>query len=143
MKASKIGLIFLIFGLGTGVARSADAPSARTKEFDELLSCRTVSDPKERLNCYDRNANMLGVLKDQDQIVVVDRKSIKQARRGLFGFTLPKLGFLGAGPQDDEDISEIRGEIRSARPYGRDQWEFTLEDGAIWRQIDKIGRAHV
>jgi hypothetical protein len=136
MKICRMTTLLVIAGLSIGAAPEVRQKSARAEEFDKLLACRNVGEAAARLACYDQNANALGELKDQDQIVVIDRKTIKETRRGLFGFTLPKLGFLNSDPSDEEDIPEMHGTIKSARLYARGQWEFTLEDGAVWRQID-------
>ena len=65
-----------------------------------------------RLACFDRAAGSLLAARDSGEVRVVDREEVQETRRGLFGFTLPKLGIFGAG--DDEQL-ELNDASRAAR----------------------------
>jgi len=69
---------------------------------------------------------------------------MKQTRRGLFGFTLPKIGLFGGhspngdrGEQTDrDDIAEITTTAArvQALPYGK--WRIVIAEGATWETTD-------
>jgi len=117
---------------------SANAEEPKQAElFDNLLACRSVSDAAKRLACYDSKVSALDAAAKNDELVVVDRSQIRQARRSLFGLTLPDLGIFGGGKaeREGEGISEIESTIRRAY-YSSYRWNIILDDGARWVQID-------
>lgn len=124
--------------LAPGVAR-ADEPSKLPAQITTLQACRSKADAAERLACYDRAVDALTAATAARDIVIVDRAEVKTARKGLFGFVMPKIGFLTgrAGNRDDErDESELVTTVASARPWNREYWRITLADGAIWETTD-------
>jgi hypothetical protein len=62
---------------------------------------------------------------------------VKESRKGLFGFSLPKIKIFGSGDDDKNEIKEIDAVVAKMR-QSQNGWVFTLEDGAIWRQTDGI-----
>ncbi len=102
--------------------------------FARALQCRAVTDPGERLACYDREVQALESAAATNQIRVIDRQQVQRTRRTLFGLTLPDLDIFG--DDDGAGVSEINATIRavSVNPLGR--YTFTLDDGARWIQID-------
>lgn len=118
--------------------KSEDAPSPAA--FQDLVACRKIEDPGERLACYDSKVAAVEQAKDSGDLVVTDKQQIREARRGLFGFKLPTLGLFGHhgdANAAEEEISEIEGVIASAGRNGLKKWRFTLEDGAVWEQTDE------
>ncbi len=110
---------------------AAPPPQALTRVFD----CRQVQAADERLACYDRQVEALQAAAASQEVVAYDREQIRRTRRSLFGIALPDLSIFGGG--DDEDgVTQIESTIRGLRqdPYGK--YQFTLEDGARWVQID-------
>lgn len=67
-------------------------------------------------------------------IVVAERETIKDAERGLFGLSPPRLKLFGA--DDDDQIKEIERTISSFRRDETRALIFTVAYGARWRQID-------
>ncbi len=113
-------------------------PLAMPESFKNLIACRDEANPAARLACFDRNAAVLDAAAKSRDIIVADKAEVRQARRGLFGFTMPSLKIFG-GDDDDGDgdkIKEIETTIKAARPYDYGQWRITLADGAVWEQID-------
>ena len=71
-------------------------------------------------------------------VAVVDREEVRKTRRGLFGFSLGDLPFLGHGDKDEqEEVKEITATLRSVST-GPEGYAFTLEDGARWEQSDSL-----
>jgi hypothetical protein len=102
--------------------------------FKDVLNCRTIADPNERLACYDAKVAALDAAQAKDEIIVTDRESVKEAKRGLFGFNLPKLRIFGK--EGETQLEEITAIIASARQDSSGKWTIFLEDGAKWVQID-------
>ena len=121
----------------TAVAKDK-LPAAIPESFQKVLACRDVADAAERLACFDRNVAVLDAATKSRDILVADKAQVRQARSGLFGFTMPSLKIFGGGDDENEDdkIKEIETTIKSARTYDYGQWRITLADGAVWEQID-------
>jgi hypothetical protein len=103
--------------------------------FTQMLQCRTLTDDATRLACYDQAAAKLQTAQEKREIVVVDKAEVKEAKKGLFGFTLPQIKLFGGG-SGDEEVNEIEFTIASVRQYDYGRWRFTTTDGAVWDQID-------
>jgi hypothetical protein len=105
-----------------------------------LFACRSIADDAQRLACYDREVGALQQAEAADKVVIVNQEEIREARRGLFGFTLPKLGlFSGRGDDDDAEAEEIRAiedTIATFRFDAAGRATFSLGNGARWAQID-------
>ena len=70
----------------------------------------------------------------QGEVVVLDRASVTETRRQLFGFNLalPSL-FRG---ETAAEIESVESTLQGASRNGEGRWVFRLADGAVWRQID-------
>lgn len=139
---SIVSSIVGIVGLTTAGAFAASPVFAQDKQpanappgmFDDLFACRAIADTAQRVACYDGKVDEIQVAVREKQIVVTDAKKLKEARRGLFGFSASKL--LSLGGEDEQDLDEVETTVASARLNPEGQWLLTLEDGAVWRQID-------
>ncbi len=144
MRSSLIPLGLLAGGLLAATTLPMSAPASakddskaglkRPAIFEDLVNCREVEDPDERLACYDDKVAALDEAQKKDDIIVTDRAAVKEAKRGLFGFNLPKIKIFGGGDDDKDEIKEIDGIIASVSSRGG-KWLITLEDGAKWQQI--------
>ena len=126
----------LLLSVGVAFATPAsaqDANPARPDLLADLQSCRDIDDPARRLACFDRAASSLLAARDSGEVRVVDREEVQQTRRGLFGFTLPKLGIFGAG--DDEQLDTLESTITGVSRVGRNGYRIRIEEGSVW-QID-------
>lgn len=135
---SRVGNYFgvVVFGLVVASPASAqDMPKTATpKLFEEVVNCRTIQDSAQRLACYDRGVAALDTAQKSNELYVADKSAMKEARRGLFGFSLPKLKIFG--DEDLGDLDELETTIASVRS-GQRGYVFTLPDGARWMQTDK------
>ncbi|MES2444976.1 MAG: hypothetical protein V4574_19295 [Pseudomonadota bacterium] len=116
---------------------AAQTAPATPAALQNVLQCRAVTDEKARLACFDSTVGQLDAARTSGAVVVVDREEVRKARRGLFGFSLPRLGLFGGGEkggEDAEEIKEINGVARSATRNADGGWIITLEDGARWEQ---------
>jgi hypothetical protein len=112
-------------------------PQPRPEAFEALVRCRAIGDEAERLRCFDAASATLQQAAENRDLVVVDRKQIREAKRGLFGLDIPNLNPFG-GAEDEEEIKSIESVVQSAErdPFGR--WVVKLEDGSTWAQTDDL-----
>lgn len=116
-------------------AQSQNMPKTATpKLFEDVINCRTIQDSAQRLACYDRGVAALDTAQKSNELYVADKAAMKEARRGLFGFSLPKMKIFG--DEDLGDLEELDTTIASISS-GQRGYIFTLPDGARWAQTDK------
>ncbi len=120
-------------------ARAEDPPKMPA-QFTALQTCRTKADAAERLACYDKAVDVLSAATASRDLVVIDKAEVKQARKGLFGFTLPRIPFLSGkqgDPDDDADARELQTTVVSAKRWNRIYWRFSVEGGAMWETTEE------
>lgn len=115
-------------------AKDKDQGDARPVQVQKLYDCRAIADPAARLACFDREVAGLAAADESREIRFADKAAVKKARRGLFGFGFPKLGGIFGG--DEEDIKEIEAVIRSVSTDRSGKYILTMDDDAVWVQID-------
>ena len=117
-------------------ALAKDEPPKRSALLDDLITCRTMTDTTAKLACYDEKVDQIDLAQRNNELIVADEADIQEARKGLFGFSLPKIRlFGGSGDNDSDDIKEIESVITSARQVGYGTWILGLEDGSKWQQV--------
>ena len=141
-KVAAAGIMIVCCGIPTAGATSRQQP--KPKIFLDLLECRSIPDSAARLTCFDRHAAQMEDAAKRDEVVVLDKGELNKTRKTLFGFSFPKLPFLGGGDDDtpkdrtEDGLSHIEAEIASARSLGYGQWQFQLEDGAWWMTTEAM-----
>jgi hypothetical protein len=131
-----IGLIGALSLTGSAaIGKDDKLTEARPPIFEELVNCRAVADPTERLACYDAKVAAMDEAEKKDELVLADKASMKEARRGLFGFSIPKLKIFGNDGKEVEKF-ELVAKIDSAYQASPGKWTILLDDGARWVQID-------
>lgn len=118
-------------------ATPSGVPAAKT--VTDLRACRQLADATARLACYDRAVDALSTATDRGDVVVVERTEVRKARKGLFGFTLPRIDFLSGKPDNAEDVAdekELTTVITASRSIGNGKWRFTVESGALWETVE-------
>ncbi len=108
---------------------------SRPPVFEELVNCRSIADPSARLACYDTKVAAIDEAEKKDELVLADKNAMKEARKGLFGFSIPKLKIFGNDGKEDEKF-ELVAKIDSAYQASYGKWTIVLDDGARWVQID-------
>lgn len=104
---------------------------------ERLFDCRSIADPTERLACYDREVANVEQAAQVDDLVIADREQLREARKGLFGLTLPKMRLFDRGSEEERALDAIDGVIASTRMSASGKLVITLEDGARWIQTDE------
>lgn len=125
--------------LCASAATAAEKPEPRPAIFQKLIDCRGLSDNGQRLACFDAQVALLDEAEAKQEVVVVDKGQIKQAKKSLFGLSVGKLPFFGNKSGDDsseEGDNYIDSKISGVRMGPSGKWIFTLEDGARWSQTE-------
>lgn len=117
-------------------AAARDRDATPPKLVTAVTQCRAITEDAARLRCFDAAAAALGSAVERQAVVIVDKEEIEARRREQFGARRQDLGLPGI-PQDEEsEIHEVDGVIRSAQLLRDNNWSITLEDGTVWRQTD-------
>ncbi|MBB5711344.1 hypothetical protein [Sphingomonas xinjiangensis] len=122
--------------LGTA-AFGQDAASQRAAAFDRVVRCRSIADPQQRLACFEREVDALQQAESRKEVVIVDQKQIRAAKRSLFGIQLPKIAIFDGDNKDGaDDAIELETTITSFGRSGEGGVSFTTAEGARWTQSD-------
>lgn len=119
----------------TGTAQASNpADPAPPTAVDQLMSCRAIASPEQRLACFDSAAAAMGSAIEQKNLVFVDKEKARAAKRSLFGFAIPNFGGLFGG--GDDDVTKIESTVKSTAHNIDGGWIITLADGSVWTQTD-------
>lgn len=116
------------------LATPALADEGAPPVYQAVLDCRATPDPAARLACYDASVAAMAAARETKDLVIADRATMREAKRGLFGLPLPRLKLFSDG--QSEEVTEIDGTI--ARSYAASDGSsiFVLADGARWKQTE-------
>lgn len=118
-------------------AQGQDPTSQRAAAFDRVIQCRSVADPQQRLACFEREVDALQQAETRKEVVIVDQKQIRAAKRSLFGIQLPRIAiFDGDKERDEAEAAELETTITSFGRSGEGGVTFTTAEGARWTQSD-------
>lgn len=135
-----VGLLVLPLSIPPA-AIAAPRVQPRPEIFTRLLDCRLISESAQRLACYDQQVAAMDGAAQRDEVVVLDKEELKKTRRSLFGFSLPKLPFLGesesSGVNSSESLS-IETTITGLTSLGYGKWLLKIEDGAEWQTTEAL-----
>jgi len=149
MIGKRYGIVMLSLCLMAGPlaleqAGAAPKQQPRPEIFTNLLQCRSISDNAARLACFDQQVGAMEAASQRDEVVVLDKSELNKTRKTLFGFSFPKLPFLGGGDDDGDDkpkeegVTHIDAVIASVRSLGYGKWQIILEDGAQWMTTEAV-----
>lgn len=116
-------------------AQAQDGREDPGKVIDALIACRGIADPGARLGCLDSATAAIAVAREKRQIVVLDREGVRQAKRSVFGFSMPRIKLFGSG-DDEPEVTEITDQITSARDIGHGKWLLRLKGGTTWQTTE-------
>ena len=132
----------MLIQLATMVAAAAaqagvpTGPQPLPQQVRALRDCRSIADSASRLACYDRAAAALDQAVATRSVVVMGAEEVRQTKRSLFGFSLPRLPFFGGKDDDSGAEREIEGSLASAAPTGYGRWRVRLEEGGVWETTE-------
>jgi hypothetical protein len=136
MKPTVFGLALAV--LAAAPAAAKDKPAAPPPAvYQAVVDCRALADAAQRLACFDRTVGEMAKAGEARDLVVLDRETMRETRKGLFGFSLPKLKLFGGGGDDDRDeVKEIESTITGVRSASDGLPIITIADGARWKQTE-------
>jgi hypothetical protein len=125
----------------------ADGDAPRTiPVIQQLYDCRTITEPQARLACYDRQVAAVHTAEERRDIRIVDREAVREARRGLFGFSLGNIRLFGGRDGDEaqeraesEEVTQIESTITQMTRDGAGRFVFALANGQRWYQAEASG----
>lgn len=124
------------------IASAGATPKNPPRVLSKLLDCRSVTEPSMRLACYDEQVSAIASATAKEEVIVLDKEDVRKTRRSLFGFTMPKLPFLGGGDDgqgnEGAEINQIDEVIKSVRSMQYGIWVLTLADGSQWQTADAM-----
>jgi len=126
-------LTIALLAVMPAAAAKAPKPAVATSPLVRALdACRQIAEDAQRLACFDKASAALIGAAASGEVSVVDRAELRQARRALFGFTMPKLPFFAGDRSAEDQKDEIDSTIKSAKQIGYERYQIVLSDGAIW-----------
>jgi hypothetical protein len=122
---------------------AAKAPRPISPYVNALDQCRQIADSTQRLACYDRTAGQLVAASRSGEINVVDRGQMREARRSLFGFSMPKLPFFAGDESVGDTPDKIDTTIKAAGDIGYGRYRIILTEGnAVWETTESSMSLH-
>ena len=116
---------------------ATDRPAASL--IADLTACRALTDDTARLACLDRAAAALVDAQAANEVVLVDRAAVRDAKRAVFGFSLPRISLFDGGRGDaaeEEQVRSVTGTLAQVRPFSRGLHLLVLEDGSQWQTTE-------
>lgn len=137
-KTARIALYTIVFAALSAPAgakdKDQDLSTAPPPVYQGVLDCRTVAEPAARLTCFDKSVAAMADATTRKDLVVIDRATIRETKRGLFGISLPKIKIFGGN--DDVEINQIESTLTSAHASRDGMAVFVLADGSRWKQTE-------
>jgi hypothetical protein len=130
------GCLGLVFGAtSASAADNAGKPPVRAGVLQKLLDCRAISNPNDRLACFEAQTAIIDEAEAKRDVVIIDRDQATKARKEGFGLPIKAL-VLGKSAPTDEGITDVTSTLRDARTLKDGKWLFILENGARWVQTE-------
>jgi hypothetical protein len=129
-----ISASLLASGAALDAARAPKTPPA-SPAVDALAACRAIGDNVARLACYDQASARFAEAVSKGEVIVMDKQEVRQTRRSLFGFTLPRIALFRGDEGGESEQDEIEAVITSATGLGYDKYRMRIED-AVWETTE-------
>ena len=129
-------LITAVLAMTAASSANARGPVATgtPPSIQRLIGCRAIQDNAQRLACFDRETAAVDQAIAKKDIVLIDKAKATQARRSLFGFSIPDFGGLFGGNEDE--VKEIASTVTTFSHDAYRGWVIRLADGSEWMQTD-------
>jgi hypothetical protein len=118
----------------TGATARSTPPTGTPAAVQSLLNCRAIAESAQRLACFDKASESFVDALGKKEVVIIDKARANEAKRSLFGFSIPNFGALFGG--GDDQVNQIEGTVTAAFENGYDGWTIRLADGSTWEQTD-------
>jgi len=124
----------LVTMLGGPAAARKPVATGTPASMQHLLACRSIQDSAQRLACFDRESGAVDQAISRKDLVLIDKARASQAKRSLFGFSIPDFGGLFGGNEDE--VKEIASTVTTFSHNTYTGWTISLADGSTWMQTD-------
>lgn len=122
--------IAIMMAAAAFAARPGPQPMPASQLVSAVQGCQQIREDAARLACFDRSVSALTAANARGDVTVMDRQQMREARRSLFGFSIPKLPFF-SGSKDKEVQDEpkrLETKLASFRDIGNGFFRFTVAD---------------
>lgn len=122
-----------------GPVAAQDEAGRADRLIDALAQCRTIADSTQRLACLDSAAGAILAARDRREVVVIDREGVREAKRSIFGFSLPKIRLFGRGADAEDvepEVTSIESKVTAVDLVQRTFWTFRLANGSQWQATE-------
>lgn len=114
-------------------AMAQSGSSDPSKDYLEgLKACQVITDNDQRLACFDAAVENIVDANEAGDVQLFDRDDVRQTRRSLFGFNIPKLDIFGGGDQEEDADELFQTTITSVSYRSSTTARFTTAEGAVW-----------
>ena len=132
-------LPIVVVALLAGPALAKDPPK-QSPLVGALAACRAITDPTQRLACYDKEAGALLTAAQSGEVAVVDKSEVRKARKSLFGFAMPNLPFFSGDDSAGEANETLESTVTQASGIGYGKFRLTIAEGnAVWETTETYG----
>lgn len=124
---------FALIAIAPAPLKAQDDPAQNSDYLDALRQCRQIEEGDARLACYDLEVNKVIAASEKGDVQIVKKEEVEKTRRGLFGFTMPKIGLFAS---KGDELNLLKSKITRVRAIRRG-WILTIEEGSVWR-LDRV-----
>jgi hypothetical protein len=119
------------------MAEAKGKPEPPSPLVSAIDRCRQMTDPTQRLACYDSAANALLNATNSGEVSIVDRGEVRKVRHSLFGFNLPRIPFFSGDTTASEAQDKIDSTITSVKALNNGYYQIVIADNnAVWVTTD-------
>lgn len=126
----------LLIGAPALAAEKDSETMAPPAIYTDLIACKSIADASQRLACFDAKVAALETAQASNEVIIADREQVREARRSVFGLSLPRIKLFDGNAEKGDNVDEIEATITSVSPMRSGKWLFKLEDGALWQQTE-------
>ena len=122
-------------GPGPASAAKAADPVGTAPAVKAVIACRDIADSAQRLACYDKTVGDMAGADAKGDLITIDQDQRKTIRHQAFGLAMPSFALFDKG-EKPEEAKKATFKVTEAWKDVEQHWNFRLETGAVWRQIE-------
>jgi hypothetical protein len=140
MRALCISLVMALSAASSASAQPATSPQS-PEALAKVYACALVSDPQQRLACFDAAVAGMRTAETTGEFAAVDAGRVREIQKESFGFSLPslpRLGLPGTRRADGTEVADAPNSqtmkiVRLGRMDGNTT--FIMDNGQVWAVI--------
>ena len=140
--AGSLAAAVAVLVAGSATAKEKNSPR-KSPLINAIAACRQITDPAQRLACFDKASGDLVAATEKGDVSVVDRADLRKARRSLFGFNMPKLPFFTGDKSADDVADKLVSKVTAVKEMPYNRYVVRLADGAaLWETLESYSAFH-